>query len=163
MVNVLQDAGLLADQIKGALTYVVVGTVEKLIVSPYLAAQLLDGLIKSAGSSSPLQRIAELLAVLNQPLDKAITAIGHWSDELASYILQHAGDIYQVAIGVPLLKTALVPSQWGKTEYYLLFEVEAHWGIFILARNCIACSTIYEHHSSPDVYCLQCPGSPGKL
>ena len=69
MVNVLKDAGLLAYYLKGAVTYVVLGTAKVLIISPYLAAQILDGLKRSAGSSSPLQRIADLLAILNQPLE----------------------------------------------------------------------------------------------
>ena len=161
MVKVLQDAALLADSIKGGMKYVLLGAMKALIVSPFLAAQLLDGFRRSAGSSSPLHHIAELLSFFNQPLDQSITAIGQWSEELASYILQHAGDIYQVAIGVPLLKTVLVPSQWGKTEYYLLFEVEQYWGSFLLAHS----SHCMLHHVwGPFTLhgcSMQCPGSPG--
>ena len=42
--------------------------------------------------------------------------------------LKHAGDLYRLLLTIPVLRFALLASQWGLTRYYLLFVIESYWG-----------------------------------
>ncbi len=57
-----------------------------------------------------------------------IQVIGRWLRETLRLAMARAGDLYRMFLAVPVLRFALLVSQWGLTQYYLLFEVESYWG-----------------------------------
>lgn len=89
---------------------------------------------------------AALHAAVQGPLDKSLSFL----DDILSFIgpgsisyltglaLKHAGYLYRLLLKVPVLRFALLASQWGLTQYYLLFVVESYWGAASQIIFCIS-------------------------